>query len=197
MRKFPFGIDRPLAIGYIEQKYVAKFISKPVIYMSYSERLNKKNTIGKGWNIRVKEHHLILTKMNIKHVNNWKTLVIIIWTCRTVFKLLWFYTVTSQTSKDPNSGSLELFHVFFKGWSHGTRIPDPTNCQWAKFGRLGFSGNKTLPSHRHCPSHWSVAQVSRPWNRYSIRPEENHGHGLLVGSWNPPDYHGLSIECGL
>lgn len=38
--------------------------------MSYSERLNKKNTIGKGWNIRVKEHHLILTKMNIKHVNN-------------------------------------------------------------------------------------------------------------------------------
>ena len=33
-----------------------------------------KNTIGEGWNMRIKEHHLILTKRNIKHVNNWKNL---------------------------------------------------------------------------------------------------------------------------
>lgn len=122
-----------------------------------SKKTTNKNTVGEGRNMRIKEHHLILTKRNIKHVNNWKTLVIIIWTCRTVFKLLWFYTVTSQTSNDPNSGCLELLHDFFL-----RMIPwntDSWSYQWAKYGRLGFSGNKTLRSH-------SIAQVTDLWRKY-------------------------------
>ena len=44
--------------------------------------------------------------------------------------------------------------------------------------RLGFSGNKTLPSH-------SVAQVTDLWHKcldlgIGLRPEENHGHGLFL-----------------
>jgi len=60
---------------YIHQKYVAQFISKLVsmLYTCHTAKdTTNKNTVGEGWSIRIKDHHLILTKRNIKHVNNWK-----------------------------------------------------------------------------------------------------------------------------
>lgn len=149
-----------------------------------SKKTTNKNTVGEGRNMRIKEHHLILTKRNIKHVNNWKTLVIIIWTCRTVFKLLWFYTVTSQTSNDPNSGCLELLHDFFL-----RMIPwntDSWSYQWAKYGRLGFSGNKTRP-YRVIALPKSLicgASISTFSNRFF--PRRKSRTRIVEGSWNPP-----------